>query len=149
MRRALALDPGNPAKLTSLGVGLLSLGERVDGLFQLREALRVDPHYEEAHYNIGVEVARDDPEEAERSFRTAREIDPHYALAHRELAHLLAGAKTAVAPAFSVAKWSLGALFEDRGDEVSARRLYEAALKDDPNDEIAAEKLRNLDLKGK
>jgi Flp pilus assembly protein TadD len=93
MRRALALDPGNPAKLTSLGVGLLSLGERVDGLFQLREALRVDPHYEEAHYNIGVEVARDDPEEAERSFRTAREIDPHYALAHRELAHLLAGAK--------------------------------------------------------
>src|SRR5207244_536122 len=56
----------------------------------LREALKLEPDYEEAHYNLGCCLARlQDLPLAEHHFRRAIAIDPEYAPAFAELGRLL------------------------------------------------------------
>jgi superkiller protein 3 len=83
-------DPGG---LSLLGVALRNSGKAIDAEQAYRRALRIDPKYEEAYFNLGV-LLRDDPE-AQALFRTALELDPDYASAHRELGYFLtrSGAK--------------------------------------------------------
>jgi len=58
----------------------------------LRKALKVDPDYEEAHYNLGCIYRRKGKAKpAEKHLRRAIEIDRKYSLAYAELGHLLSG----------------------------------------------------------
>lgn len=79
-------DPGG---LSLLGVALLNNGKAIEAEQVYRRALRVDPKYEEAYYNLGVLLRDGRPSEAQTSFRTALELDPDFACAHRELGYVL------------------------------------------------------------
>ena len=79
-----------PGGFSLLGMALHNRGKAIEAEQAYRHALRIDPNYEEAHYNLGVLLRHDRPSEAEASFRTALELDPDYACAHRELGFLLA-----------------------------------------------------------
>ncbi|HEU4507716.1 MAG TPA: tetratricopeptide repeat protein [Pyrinomonadaceae bacterium] len=58
----------------------------------LRKALKVDPDYDEAHYNLGyIYRAKGKLALAEKHLRRAIEIDPNYGLAYAELGQLLMG----------------------------------------------------------
>jgi tetratricopeptide (TPR) repeat protein len=58
----------------------------------LRQALKVDPDYEEAHYNLGyIYRLKGKLKLAEKHLRRAIEIDRQYSLAYAELGQLLAG----------------------------------------------------------
>jgi tetratricopeptide (TPR) repeat protein len=68
----------------------------------LRKALKVDPDYDEAHYNLGYSYRRQGKFAlAEKHLRRAIEIDPKYALAYAELGALLAGQKNRIKEAVS------------------------------------------------
>lgn len=58
----------------------------------LRKALKVDPNYEEAHYNLGyIYRLNGKAKLAEKHLRRAIEIDRKYTLAYAELGQLLSG----------------------------------------------------------
>jgi len=60
----------------------------------VRQAIKVDPDYEEAHYNLGhIYRLKGKPGLAEKYLKRAIEIDPKYALAYAELGQLLSGQK--------------------------------------------------------
>ncbi len=68
-----------------LGHALGSIGREEEEESAYRDALRVDPNYEEAHYNLAVLLAQRRPSEAVANLKRALELDPNYAAAHREL----------------------------------------------------------------
>jgi protein O-GlcNAc transferase len=79
-------DPGG---FSLLGVALRNVGKDVEAEAAYRRAIRLDPKYEEAYYNLGVLLRDDRPSEAQALFRTALELDPGYGCAHRELGFVL------------------------------------------------------------
>jgi Flp pilus assembly protein TadD len=87
LRRACEIQE-DPGGFTLLGVALENTGELSDAEAAYRSAIRIDPKYEEAYYNLGV-LLRDRPSEAQALLMTALELDPVYACAHRELGFLM------------------------------------------------------------
>ena len=75
----------NARRLTLLGVSQLALGADAAARDSFERALRLDPCYEEASYNLGVTFREQEPERAIGLFKKSVEIDPEYAIAHREL----------------------------------------------------------------
>jgi tetratricopeptide (TPR) repeat protein len=88
LRRACAAKEG-PIGFTLLGVALRNLGKDLDAEEAYRSAIRLDPKYEEAHFNLGVLLRKNRPSEAQALFRKALELDPDFAAAHRELGFAL------------------------------------------------------------
>jgi tetratricopeptide (TPR) repeat protein len=88
LRRACAIEDDATA-LSLLGVALRNSGKEVEAEEAHRRAIRIDPNYEEAYYNLGVVLKFDRPSEAETMFRKALELDPDFAAAHRELGFVL------------------------------------------------------------
>jgi Flp pilus assembly protein TadD len=70
-----------------LGVALRSGGKDFEAEEAYRRAIRLDPKYEEAYYNLGVLLEVERPSEAQALFRTALALDPDYACAYRELGY--------------------------------------------------------------
>ena len=86
--REIREDPGG---LCLLGVSLKNTARAVEAEEAYRSAIRIDPNYEEAHYNLGVLLRDNRPSEAQKHLQRALELDPFYAPAHRELGFLLVG----------------------------------------------------------
>jgi len=64
-----------------------------------RKALKVDPDYEEAHYNLGYIYRWNGRKKlAEKHFRRAIAIDRKYALAYAQLGQVLAGSALKIEP---------------------------------------------------
>jgi tetratricopeptide (TPR) repeat protein len=88
-RQALVIKP-QPWTWVLLSNVLLRLGRDDESITCLQNALKVDPDYEEAHYNLGVEYKlRGQYARAEKHLRRAIEIDPDYAIAYAELGFIL------------------------------------------------------------
>jgi len=88
LKRACTIQE-DPGAYTLLGVALKNMGAVLDAENAYRSAIRIDPKYEEAYYNLGVLLQSDRPSEAHSLLRTALELDPAYAVAHRELGYVL------------------------------------------------------------
>jgi tetratricopeptide (TPR) repeat protein len=110
-----------------------------------REALRLDPHLPEAHYNLGLGLYRQGrADEAEYHWVRATSIDPDYAEAHYNLGALYysrgeLGAALAhfertveIHPTMATAHKALGIAAEAAGDFEIARRHYAESLRLSP-----------------
>ncbi len=88
-RRSLAVDR-QPHTLTILAYALHRQARNAESVVCLREALALDPNYEEVHYNLGCHLRfAGDLDAAVDCFQRAIDIDPDYALAHAELGFAL------------------------------------------------------------
>ncbi len=83
-QKSLALET-SAGVFTSLGVAQLELGLTEDARASLEQAVRIDPDYEEAYYNLGLSYRETEPLRAIDLFEKAIHADPEYAMAHREL----------------------------------------------------------------
>lgn len=69
---------------TLLGVTQLEMGLIEEARESFYKAIKIDPAYEEAYYNLGF-TYREEPSEAIKLFEKAIDLDPGYSIAHREL----------------------------------------------------------------
>ncbi|HWH68033.1 MAG TPA: tetratricopeptide repeat protein, partial [Candidatus Sulfotelmatobacter sp.] len=116
--RAHQLRPEDPRVLLYSGEVLWKLNRRAEALEQLRQALRLDPGYWEAHYRLGEDLAVEGQiAEATAEFKETLRINPRYVKAHVNLA---------------VALLKLG-----RSQE--AAQQFEETLRLDPNNKQALE----------
>jgi len=130
---------------TMLGVTLISLDRNEDASENLQAALRLDPTYEEAYFNLALIKQKTDRRAAESLFLEALEADPDYADAHRELGWLLNEAEPSaraeyhlrraveLKPSDSWTRVYLGNLLWKRGDISAAIPEFEEAIKLTPN----------------
>ncbi len=116
---------------------------------EFREAIRIEPDFVYAHYNLGNALTRrGDPEAAVAAFREALRLDPDFASGHNNLGRaLLAQEKVAEAiPEFraaillaqsgsrvrALAPYNLGVALTARGDVDEAIGAYRAAIDANP-----------------
>lgn len=83
-QKSLEIEKRAPT-FTQLGVVQLELGLTEDARVSFNEALKIDPNYEEAYYNLGLTHREEQSLTAIELFEKAIELDPAYAMAHREL----------------------------------------------------------------
>jgi tetratricopeptide (TPR) repeat protein len=89
LRNALAIR-ARPETWSLLAKALREQERREESVECLHEVLALDPNYEEAHYNLGVEHRfRGEYADAIARFERAIAIDPDYAIAHAELGFTL------------------------------------------------------------
>jgi tetratricopeptide (TPR) repeat protein len=118
-----ALRGGRTARLlTFLSNTVAVMGETENAKAYLREALVIDPNYEEACLNLAELEKEEQPEEAINLLRHAVEIDPRYFLAHQRL----------------------GLLLQHSGDLFSSEYHYRRCLELNPNDYWSYLLLANL-----
>ena len=135
LRRALEIQPRHEKAHVNLwlvleaqskmeGLGEAEVQRRIGALMQAyRDTIRVLPECAEAHYNLGVYLAREKQgDEAEKEYRRALELRPDYAVAHTNLASIL----------------------ERRGQVAEALEHYQAAVAADPRNLFARRGLANL-----
>ena len=117
-RQSLAIKQ-EPWTWLLLGWALDRLGRHDEAEECLRNALKVDPDYDEAHYNLGYNYKKEGKFAlAEKHLRRAIEIDPKYAIAYAELGALLAGQKNRVREAVGYLKSALEHNPNDRWSRV-------------------------------
>jgi tetratricopeptide (TPR) repeat protein len=125
---------------TLLGVTLISLDRNDEASENLQAALRLDPTYEEAYFNLALIKQKTDRRAAESLFLEALEADPDYADAHRELGWLLNEAEPSARAEYHLRRavelkpgdsWTrvyLGNLLWKRGDISAAIPEFEEAI---------------------
>src|SRR5262245_42403462 len=108
-----ALKSGKSARLwTFLGTTLAALGDTGGAEDGFRQALRLDPNYEEAYFNLALLIADRDRDEAMRLLEPAVDLDPGYAEAHQQL----------------------GILKQKEGDSLAAEYHFRRCVELDPTD---------------
>jgi protein O-GlcNAc transferase len=141
---------------TMLGVALISLGKNDEASENLEAALRLDPTYEEAYFNLGLVKQKTDRTAAESHFLEALEADPDYADAHRELGWLLNEVEPSARAEYHLRRarelkpndaWTrvyLGNLLWKRGDISAAIPEFKEAISLMPNRALPLWSLANL-----
>jgi tetratricopeptide (TPR) repeat protein len=85
----------SPVTWVLLGEVLDRRGRHAEAVACLRKALKIDPDYEEAHYNLGYWYrSKGKLTLAEKHLKRAIEIDPRYARAYGELGQLVSQQKS-------------------------------------------------------
>jgi Flp pilus assembly protein TadD len=123
--RALALEPGNPATLTSLAIHYRRQGRNRDALLACDAAIRHYPDYADAWLERGTILAAGGSNAAARDSLT-RAVQ--------------------LAPALAPAHAGLAALADREGDSDGARRHAEAALAIDAQNPVATNALAGAEL---
>lgn len=143
---------------TLLGVALMSLGRNAEAGDNFEAAIKLDPAYEEAYFNLALLRQKTDREEAERLLLKALETDPEYGDAHRELGWLLSERESdpsataeyhvrrsiELKPDDPWARIYLGNLLWKRGDVIASTREFERAIQLMPNRSLPLWSLANL-----
>jgi tetratricopeptide (TPR) repeat protein len=83
----------NARLLTHLGATYLALDDNAAARNAFEEAIKTDPDYEEALYNLAVLDEKTNPQKSVELLERAIQIDPDYAIAHQVLGRLLQRAK--------------------------------------------------------
>jgi tetratricopeptide (TPR) repeat protein len=109
--RAIELDC-NASVLTLLGCSYMALGDSLAAQHAFEGALKIDPRYEEAIFNLASLRAKSDPTGAAELLERAIEIDGDYSLAHQQL----------------------GVLRHRSGDLIQAEYHFRRSLEADPTD---------------
>lgn len=76
-RSLLSLEPANPVRWYQLAVLLINQNDRLSGITALREAVRLDTNYANAHYLLGLQLALDNQtQEAIEQLKVVRDLNP-------------------------------------------------------------------------
>ncbi len=123
--KALELEPGNPATLTSLAIHYRNQSRNRDAILACDEAIRHYPDYPDAWVERGAILAAGGSNESARaSFNRAAELAPHLAAAHAGLAALAAR----------------------EGQSATAKAHALSALARDPQNAVATNALASVEL---
>jgi Flp pilus assembly protein TadD len=144
----VAKQPDNARAYNNLGNGFLSLGQLPEATTEFQAALRLDPDYADAHYNLGRILVKNPDQwpEAIAHLQAALQAQPDNAEAHsilgsvlmnfpdrlpEAMAHLREAVR--IKPDFAVAHYNLaGALAQTPAGLTEAIAEYEAALQIEP-----------------
>jgi len=149
---ALAVTDNNAVAHVQLGV----LTHDADALRHYQEAIRIDPTYYAAYYNLGNLLLSDDPQQAIVNYRRADQESPGDARIANNLGIALAKtghaaeaeahfrAAIALKPDFLEAYANLGMLLAQQGDRAGAAAQFQQALRIDANFAIAQRELARL-----
>jgi len=88
LRRGLSLEK-NAGMYSLLGTAQSSLGMTTAARWSYGKAIKLDPNYEEAYYNLALTYKSEQPDKALPLLEKAVTLDPQYAHAHRELGNSL------------------------------------------------------------
>jgi hypothetical protein len=119
----LRQNPRDAKAVCDIGMALLMLGRNAEALAKLREALQIDPNYDEAHYFSGI------------AFRAVKQLDN----ARQEFETTLQ-----LNPSHARARGNLGLVLAEQGDLAGAAQHFQLALQLNPQDEIARDMLQRI-----
>jgi tetratricopeptide (TPR) repeat protein len=89
-RKAVDVDPNNPALRHKLGTALSLMGDTSGAMEEFRKTVRQSPRFSQAHYSLGVLLAAEDRyQEAVVHLGTAVRYEPAYVEARLQLAETL------------------------------------------------------------
>jgi tetratricopeptide (TPR) repeat protein len=142
-----ALDIGQDSAVVRSNLGATIVEAKLDeAIYQLRQAVELAPAYADAHYNLGVALAkRGEFAEAVDQYRTVLKLKPSYPNVHYFLAIALAGSgqfdeaishyrqSLNINPNDAMAHNNLGNLLADRGLLDDAIEQYREAVRIKPN----------------
>src|SRR6267142_2143328 len=86
LRRGLAVEE-SAGTYTLLGLAQNSLGMTTAARWSYGKAIKLDPNYEKAYYNLALTYRNEQPDRALPLLEKAVALDPGYACAHRELGY--------------------------------------------------------------
>jgi tetratricopeptide (TPR) repeat protein len=163
LRKVIASQSDFPGARLGLGRALLSEGKVEESIEELREAVRLDPQNTQAHYQMGLALARAGHHQGEASaeLQKSRELalsddrkqnaaldiaEGHVALERGELDQAAAKFRHAIElqPDSADAQHLLGTVLEKQGDRESAAAAYRRALELNPGDLVARDKIATL-----
>lgn len=137
-----------PGRYTLLGATQLKLGMVAEARKNFHKALEMDPHNDEAYYNLGLTFSQDEPDAAITLFRKALELDPEFAAAHSELGQTLRRIDENTKAEYHLRKaieldetdsWAylyLGNILWLENDLISAETLFKKAIDLWPNSSV-------------
>jgi Flp pilus assembly protein TadD len=89
LRRSLQIDPNSAEAHNALGSLYLRRGALAQAKAAFADAIRLQPGFAWAHYNLGLALGREDKkEDAAREFRAALDADPKFSAARKALEKL-------------------------------------------------------------
>lgn len=119
----LRQNPRDAKAYCDIGMALLMLGKNTEALVKLREALQIDPNYDEAHYFSGLGYrAMKQLDNARQEFETTLQLNPTHARA----------------------RGNLGLVLTEQGDLAGAAQHFQMALQLNPQDDIARDMLQRI-----
>jgi Tfp pilus assembly protein PilF len=105
-------------------MALVMSGRNAEALAKLREALQIDPNYDEAHYFSGLAYrALKQLDSARQEFEATVQLNPKHARAHG----------------------NLGLVLTEQGNFTAAVPQFQIALQLNPQDEIARQMLTRIE----
>jgi protein O-GlcNAc transferase len=155
LRKALTYEKSAP-RYCVLGTVLGALDRKQEAIECYKTALALEPDYEEAHYNLAVDVEETDPLLAEQHLLKAIEFDPNYSAAHRELGWVLSGQNDHARAEYHLRRaieldgndaWAriyLGNLLWKLGDIAAGEMEFQKAIEIRPNQSYPYWSLANL-----
>jgi len=155
LAKALTLEKSASIYALS-GAAFMDLDRNNEAAESLQAALRIDPSYEEAYFNLGILKKDTHRTEAEALFSKAIEVDPDYADAHRELGWLLNQTEPSAQAEYHLRRslevnpedpWTrvyLGNLLWARGDIPAAIPEFQQAIKLMPDQALPLWSLANV-----
>ena len=118
LRAAIAIEPKAFNPRLNLGMVLVKQHDFAEGAAELRKAISLDATSASAHFYLGLAlVGIDDPDNAEKEFKTA---------------HNIGGEK------YALALFHLGELYFNRGDRQAALKAFQQYLNESPDAANAA-----------
>jgi protein O-GlcNAc transferase len=144
-RRALAIEPRNPAMLTSLGTALYGIGQHDQAIRAYREALAAQPQHAGARTSLD-HLLRPNPAEA-RSLAELRDEAQSLHLAGKTAAALALHREALRAAPDSPGIWlSAGLLLNELGEQSASLHFFEEAARLAPSLFPAVEAARRISV---
>ena len=146
LRTRLGLDPEDFASHNAIALLYLRLGRVGEGVRHFEEAVRLNPDFGGAYYNIGlVRAAQQRHQEAIRYYRRALDAKPDLADVQNAWGSALVAlnrpdaaaahyrSALEIAPEFAPAHYNLGAIAHAKGDVDAALESFRSAVRYDPD----------------
>lgn len=143
---AFAVTGGKANVHNNLGVALEKTGRTDEAIRHYREAIRLNPDFQEAHYNLGIALEKQGRmDEAMNCYREALRINPGNARTHYGIGSVLA--KTGrideavrhyrealrIDPGYARAHYNLGVIMAEAGSTLDAEKHFSEAVRIDPD----------------